>query len=220
MKETQLYAPVKRYLEARGYCVKGEIGACDVMAVKGDDDPVIIELKTGFSLSLFQQGIDRQKVTDAVYLAVPRGTTRAWRSSLRDNRALCRRLGLGLILIRLKDGRVDVVCDPAPYRPRKMKARKQRLLAEFERIEGDPNTGGSIKGKRMTGYRQDALRVAIDVNCEGPSKGAMVAKRTGVEIATRIMYANHYGWFERNADGFYGLTERGQKDVDAHLRSQ
>ncbi len=72
MKETDLYPPIKAFLEGQGYEVKSEIGAVDVMAVRGEEDPVLVELKTGFSLALFHQGIERQKVTDAVYLAVPR----------------------------------------------------------------------------------------------------------------------------------------------------
>ena len=59
--ETDLYGPVKALFEARGFEVKGEIGASDIVAVRADDDPVIIELKLGFFLqpcthqSIFQQ---------------------------------------------------------------------------------------------------------------------------------------------------------------------
>ena len=34
MSETDLYPPIKRFLEGQGYTVKGEIGACDVLAVR------------------------------------------------------------------------------------------------------------------------------------------------------------------------------------------
>ncbi|MFK8016451.1 MAG: hypothetical protein AB8G17_13545, partial [Gammaproteobacteria bacterium] len=47
MLETDLYAPVKTLLEQQGYTVKGEIGKCDVVAVRGEEPPVIVELKTG-----------------------------------------------------------------------------------------------------------------------------------------------------------------------------
>ena len=76
MAETDLYPPIKQFLQAQGYEVKGEIGAVDVMACRGDEEPVIVELKTGFSLALFHQAIARQSVTDAVYVAVPRGQGR------------------------------------------------------------------------------------------------------------------------------------------------
>jgi hypothetical protein len=44
MPEADLYDPIKRFLEAQGYSVKGEIGACDIVAVRGEDGPVIVEL--------------------------------------------------------------------------------------------------------------------------------------------------------------------------------
>ena len=44
MKETDLYPPVKRFLEAQGYEVKAEVRGCDVTAVRGDEAPVIVEL--------------------------------------------------------------------------------------------------------------------------------------------------------------------------------
>ena len=43
--EAELYGPVKAFLEDRGYEVKGEIGPCDLVAVRGDEAPVIVELK-------------------------------------------------------------------------------------------------------------------------------------------------------------------------------
>ena len=50
MRETDLYPPVKAFLEAQGYTVKGEVEGCDVVALRGDEPPVVVELKTAFSL--------------------------------------------------------------------------------------------------------------------------------------------------------------------------
>ena len=209
LRETDLYPPVKRLLEEQGYEVKSEIGAADLVAVRDDDQPVIVELKTGFALSLFHQAIDRQKLTDAVYIAVPHGTGRAFLQSLRSNLGLCRRLGLGLITVRAKDGLVQIHCDPAPYRPRRSKARRGRLLHEFARRVGDPNSGGSTRRGLMTAYRQDALRCVMLLRELGPTKASEVAKRTGVEKARRLMADDHYGWFERVQTGIYALSPRG-----------
>ena len=52
MRETELYPPVKAFLEGQGYAVKGEVEACDLVAVRGDQAPVIVELKTSFTLGL------------------------------------------------------------------------------------------------------------------------------------------------------------------------
>lgn len=202
-KETDLYPPVKTYLEAQGYEVKGEIGAVDIMALRGNEAPLLIELKLGFTLALLHQGINRQTVTDAVYLAVPKGKI------TKPNLNLCRRLGLGVMTIRLRDQFVEVLCDPTPYRPRKSAKRKSRLLREFARRVGDPNAGGSTKAGIITSYRQDALKCAAFLAQHGAAKGATVAKATEVPTATRIMADDHYGWFERVTTGIYALTPKG-----------
>ena len=213
-RETDLYPPVKAYLEAQGYEVKGEVGAVDVMAVRGEEDPVLVELKLGFSLALLHQGVARQVVTDAVYLAVPR----VGGKGLKDNLGLCRRLGLGLMTVRLRDGFVEVLVDPASYRPRKSAKRKGRLLREFARRVGDPNAGGATRVGLVTSYRQDALRCATYLSDEGACKGAVVAKGAVVPKATRIMADDHYGWFERVATGVYMLTPKGVEALDVYGR--
>lgn len=195
MRETELYDPVKTFLEGQGYCVEAEIGPADIVAQRDDEEPVIVEMKTGFSLSLFHQAIARQAITDAVYIAVPQAAGRASYKALQNNIALCRRLGLGLLTVRLKDGFVTAHLDPAPYRPRKSKLRKDGLQKEFSRRVGDPNTGGSNRRTLMTAYRQDALRCAAILAEEGPLKAAIVAKKSDVACARIIMADDHYGWF-------------------------
>lgn len=209
MRETDLYPPVKTFLEGQGYEVKAEIGPADVVARRGDEDPVVVELKTGFSLTLVHQGVARQAITDAVYIAAPRGRGRPFLAALKNMKTLCRRLGLGLITVRMEDALVEVHCDPAPYRPRASKAKRDRLLREFAKRDGDPNAGGT-RGGIVTAYRQDAMRCAEHLAVAGPTKGAAVAKATGVGRATRMMADNHYGWFERVETGVYGLTDAGR----------
>ena len=211
LKETDLYLPVKQLLEGQGYEVKAEVGAADVMAVRGDEPPVIVELKTGFSLSLFHQAIDRLVITDAVYVAVPRGKGRPFLSALKSNTKLCRRLGLGLITVRTDDGFCEIHLDPAPYAPRKNKAKTRRLLREFAHRIGDPNQGGSTRTTIVTAYRQDAMRVAAHLREAGPAKASDVARATGVSRARTIMADDHYGWFERVERGVYRLSPKGEQ---------
>ncbi len=214
IRETDLYVPVKRMLEGQGYTVKGEVGAVDVVAVRDGDEPVIVELKAVFSLSLFHQAIQRQSICDAVYVAVPRGTGRASYKALANNQALCRRLGLGLISVRLSDGFVEIHCDPAPYKPRQSKPRKTRLLREFARLVGDPNSGGSTRRNLVTGYRQEVLVCLRMLGDHGPSKAAEVARATRIAHARRLMADNHYGWFERVATGVYALSPKGVTAIE------
>lgn len=211
-QEQHLYPPIKALLERQGYEVKGEVGAADVVARRGDEPPVIVELKLRFTLSLFHQAVERLRITELVYIAVFRPTGRNARRALKDNLALCRRLELGLMTVR-SDGRVEVLCDPGPNTPRKSKKRAQRLLREFERLRGDPNAGGATRHGIVTGYRQDALRCAVCLAEHGPSKGADVARVAKVPTATRLMADNHYGWFKRESRGIYALTATGTEGL-------
>ncbi|MGI9372552.1 MAG: DUF2161 family putative PD-(D/E)XK-type phosphodiesterase, partial [Hyphomicrobiales bacterium] len=185
----------------------------DIAAVRGEEDPVIGDLKTGSSLTLVQQVIQRQAMTDAVYIAVPRGKGRPFLSALKKNSKLCRRLGLGLITVRMKDGFTEIHLDPKPYQPRQSKRRKERLLREFAKRVGDPNSGGAQRKGLMTAYRQDALRCVHMLHGAGETKAAHVALGTGVEKARNIMADNHYGWFERVRIGIYALSPKGAQAI-------
>src|SRR6478735_11701372 len=97
--ETSLYEPVKRYLEDLGFQVKGEICGCDLVALRGDEPPIVVigELKLSFNLELLLQGIDRTAACDEIWLAV-RSSARG-KARERDPRVrkLCRLLGFGLL---------------------------------------------------------------------------------------------------------------------------
>lgn len=172
MQETDLYPPIKAFLETAGYSVKAEIGAADVVALRDGHEPVIVELKTGFSLALFHQGVARLAISDQVYLAVPAGQGRRFRKALADNTQLARRLGLGVMTVRLSTGLVEVLCDPGPFAPRKSAAKRRALMAEFARRRGDPNLGG-VQGQRVTAYRQDALLCARHLAGAGGLSGRL-----------------------------------------------
>jgi hypothetical protein len=218
-REQDLYAPVKALLCTQGYTVKGEIGTADLVGYRNNEPPVIVELKLRFSLSLFHQAITRLSISDLVYIAVPKPSGRNARRQMRDNTTLCRRLGLGMITVRI-DGTAEIHCDPTPYTPRKSKARSAKMLREFQRIDGDPNLGGSTRHRIMTAYRQDALKCAEYLQGRDPTKGADVAKATGVAKATTLMRTNHYGWFENTAKGIYKLSPQGDVGIKEWPTSQ
>ncbi len=207
LPETALYAPVKALLEAQGYDVKGEVQGCDVVAVRGDEPPVVVELKRQFGLEVVLQGVDRLAVTDAVYVAVG-----AWPRRVNECRRLCRRLGLGLIVVA--DGRAEVLEDPVSYRPRRDGRRAGRLLREHQRRVGDPNLGGSTRRPIMTAYRQEALRLARLLE-EGPLTLRALRAAGDVPNAGPILQADVYGWFERVARGTYLLTPAGRVALEA-----
>jgi len=223
--EADLYPAVKAFLEAQGYDVKGEIRGCDVVATRGDEPPVIVELKLGFSLALVLQGVDRLGLTDRVYLAVsrPRGR-RGRRGSVlrRDVRDLCRRLGLGLMTVApgRSAGCVEVVVDPVPYRPRRRAAALTRLLGEHARRVGDPNRGGVTRMPIVTAYRQEALRCAMLIE-RGGQASLKALRETGlVPNASRILQRDVYGWFRRLERATYALTDRARQDIERFTASR
>jgi hypothetical protein len=200
--ESELYAPVKALLEGQGYEVKAEVNGCDVVAVRGEGAPLVVELKRTFGLGLVLQGMDRLAMTDAVYLAVG-----AWPPRLDDVRRLLQRVGLGLIVVA--HGRADVVLDPLPYRPRRSRRRAARLLLEHRRRVGDPNTGGVTRRPIMTAYRQEAERCLAHL-APGPTSLRALRAAGDVPSAPSILRADVYGWFERVDRGVYRLTPKGE----------
>jgi hypothetical protein len=208
--EASLYIPVKRFLESQGYTVKGEVRGCDLVARRGDEPPLIVELKLRFTLALLLQGVDRLAVSERVYLAVPRPPRRARGLSPETPavRRLCRRLGLGLLVVGRQS--VTVVEEPVPYRPRLSRQRTIRLIDEFDRRRGDPNVGGRNRAPVVTAYRQDALRVAGALAAHGAMRLPELRAATGVADAAAILQRNVYGWFARLARGTYALSASGQ----------
>lgn len=205
--ESELYAPVKALLEGQGYDVKGEIAGCDVVGVRGDEPPVIVELKRRFGLDLVLQGIDRLALTDAVYLAVG-----AWPGDMVGVRRLCRRVGVGLIVVA--DGRAEVLLDPVPYRPRRNRARTSRLLREHRHRVGDPSPGGVTRQPIMTAYRQEAIR-CLRLLGDGPASPRTLRATGQAPHAGGILQRNVYGWFERVERGVYQLSPRGEETLRA-----
>jgi hypothetical protein len=212
LRETALYAPVKEFLERRGYEVKGEVRGCDLLARRGDEPLVVVELKRRLSLALVLQGVDRLALTERVYLAVPRPSSLRRRSrgpapDSPDIRKLCRRLGLGLLLVGPRS--VEIIEEPVPYRPRPVKLRALRLKDEFDRRLGDANIGGAAAAPVVTAYRQDALRCARTLARGGPMHIAALRAAAGVPGAARILQRNVYGWFTRIKRGTYMLSDGG-----------
>jgi len=204
--ETALYAPVKRFLEAKGFAVKGEVCGCDLVALRGDEPPVVVvgELKLRFSLDLVLQGVERSAACDEVWLAV-RASFRRGRENDRRVRKLCRLLGFGLLGV-FANGRVDVLVEPVPWRPRPDRKRRSRLIGEHRRRNGDPVAGGVTKVPIMTAYRQQALACAAMLQA-GPCRTSQV--RAAVPEASKILLRNVYGWFDRVERGTYRLTADG-----------
>ena len=215
--ETSLYDAVKSFLERQGFAVKGEVCGCDIVAVRDGEPPILVitELKVGLSLELVLQGVDRLRAADEVWLAVL--ATRKGRD--RDPRAhrLCRLLGFGLLAVHIDRAVVEVLAEPAPYRPRPNVIRRRRILKEHAARRGDPARGGSAKQPIMTAYRQQAIAcaAALQTGPKRPRDLKPIAPDAG-----KILLRNVYGWFERVEPGLYRLAEDGATALAGWTRAE
>ncbi len=204
--ETSLYEPVKAFLERLGFAVKGEVCGCDIVGVRPGEPPVVVitELKMTLTLELVLQGVERLRAADEVWLAVL--ATRRGRDRDRRAHRLCRLLGFGLLAVHPAKGSVEILAEPAPYRPRPNLPQRRRLLKEHATRRGDTTRGGSSRQPIMTAYRQQAIVCAtgLDAGPLRPRDLKAVAPDAG-----SILRRNVYGWFERVQPGLYRLSEAG-----------
>ena len=216
--ESTLYLPVKRFLEKLGFEVKGEICGCDLVALReGEPAAVVIgELKLSFTLDLVLQAVDRTAACDEVWLAVRASRRGRGRESDARVKKLCRFLGFGLLAVT-STGKVDVIVEPVPWRPRRDAKRRSRIVDEHRRRQGDPASGGSTRLPIMTAYRQQALACAAAL-ADAPARPREL--KTNVPDAPKILLRNVYGWFVRVERGVYALSDAGKAALvrwKAHL---
>ena len=209
MKETALYLPVKSLLESLGFDVYAEAINCDVIGRK-QEELVIVELKKTLNLELLSQGVQRQKLTNKVFL---------WPEKEKKNKALrlkeqvIRRLGLGLITVYTSPIRTiaKIVFEPQSEDRVNLRER-QKLLVELDNRSINPNIGGSTKVPIYTAYKETSIVIANILKKIGPTKLKNIRRFAG-KRADSILSKNFYGWFERVKRGEYAISERGVEEL-------
>jgi len=215
MKEKEMYPIIKNHLESMGFEVKAEINDIDIMAVK-DNRSLLIEMKQSFSLSLIYQGIERQKLSDNVYLAILKPTDKVLNSrNFKEKKTITKRLGLGLIMVDVKLKQLTFLIDPAL--PKKLKDHKKRkaLNKEFLLRETALNEGGITRTKIITAYRELALKI-LDFLKDEPQQLKDIVRHTDQVKATRVLIDNHYGWFKRVSRGTYTISAEGKQALTTY----
>jgi hypothetical protein len=148
--------------------VEGEVLGCDVWPCAAKSRRWWWS-RSAFGLALVLQGIDRLNLTNTVYLAIGVVPPR-----MRDMNKLCRRLGLGLMIVTATT--VDVLLDrcrialetPAPGRAAARRARapdrrsaqpivyrQRRYCAATLASNGQMTLGGDSRRRRRAERRQD-----------------------------------------------------------------
>ena len=213
-KETDLYAPIRAFLEEEGYQVQAEVKNCDIAAVK-DGQLVIVELKKSFNLKLVYQGLERQSLTEQVFVAIPRPKKGAREKSWKDMLKLLKRLELGLLTVALDSPlqTVDVVLEPSDSIAWKNRKKREKLQAELENRQVDGNVGGMTRRKIMTAFREKSIRLACLLEKEGQVSLASLRER-GMEDFVGILSRNYDKWFKRVGKGVYALSEKGMEALE------
>ena len=222
--ERDLYGPVRDYLAGLGYEVKGEVKECDVTAMR-DGELIVVELKRGFTLELLYQALDRQRVADGVYVAVPLPKRGYMAPHMREMQSLCRRLELGLIFVGFTQKgipQVDVMVHPKEASaPRRDKKRRLAIIREHEGRTGSVNEGGVTHKKILTAYKEQALLVVRILRENGPTRVEDVKRLGGPASTGAILGRNALGWFEREPapDGrkyLYRVNEKGLEALEQY----
>ncbi|MDG5789910.1 DUF2161 family putative PD-(D/E)XK-type phosphodiesterase [Evansella sp. AB-P1] len=220
LKESDLYKPIQKYFKRKGYDVYGEVKNCDMAVTKDDELLMIVELKLNLSVDLLIQATKRQRLTDHVYIAIPKPKKHNPRSKKwRDACHLLQRLELGLILVSFteKQKRVEVIIEPTPFhRPINMgkaKYLRQAIIKEINGRSGDYNIGGSNRKQIMTAYRENCVQIACYLEHHGElSPKVLLQMGTGKKTQS-ILSKNYYGWFVRVKRGIYTLSEKGKREI-------
>lgn len=220
MKESDLYAPIRDLFKDMGYDVKAEVKDVDMVAIK-EDLMIMFEFKLSLEFKLVLQAVNRQKMTELVYVAIPKPTSRVLRSkSFKEKLHLLRRLELGLIYVTTdaKLSYAQIIEEPRPYNRKtsisRNKRKKNLIINEMKDRHSDYNVGGS-KGKVITVYKEQCLWIAYHLIGEPSSPKALKAL-TGVEKTASMLQRNFYKWFERVDRGIYSLSKEGRLAVEEY----
>ena len=203
MKESDLYKPVASLLKSQGFIVQGEIKNLDVFGVK-EKLTIAVEMKLTINLKLIYQVVNRLKLVDLVYLAVPQRAIKALKKQQGFFLALLRKLEVGLITIQ--DDRAIVALEAKPFDAVKVhqrnKRKQQGLMKEFLQRVDHPQIGG-VKGPRLTAYRLRAMKIK-DAMSDGKTYTIKQLKSlTNVGDVASILRHNYYGWFTHPSRGLY-----------------
>lgn len=219
LKESDLFEPLKSYFEENGYKGDGEVGSIDLYLEK-DGYTTAVELKKTLDFKSVQQAALDQKTCDFVYIGIFRPRD-LYSGSGRDKLYILKRLGIGLICVSPKSGLIEVVCEPFVSEisnfQKYHKDKTESLKNEFRNRRIKSNTGGVNKTRLITAYKEESLLVLFYmVKLGGTAKSGEICKLTDNKNATRILYNNFNGWFDKLGKGLYSVNQNGLQALEEY----
>ncbi len=220
--EQELYGPVKAFLHTMSWDVKAEVHGWDGAACR-DGKLLAVEMKLTLNLDVILQAVQRQKVADTVYIAVPSKRAAMRTQRWRDTLELLKRLNIGLLCVTAAEGGHDVeeMIEPAESQGSAARGhavrRRIRVLQELNGRTGDYNTGGVHKVKLITAYREAALQLASKLADNGPMSAKQLKPDGQKSKGTyNILTANHYNWFRKLGGGMFDVTDAGRAALQTY----
>lgn len=215
MQETNLFDPIKRLLESQGYHVKGEVVHTDVFGIK-EQYTIAVELKNQISLKLIYQAIERTKVADFVYIAVPKQAIISHRKEMKYLKQLLTKLKIGLISVNQDEANFIIKIEENSSKKR-TNHQKRRVMKEFQERDNHINLGGT-KGKIVTAYKEKVIKIAHMLRKMKSASPKKLMEHTGILETSRILQSNFDGWFEKVERGIYQLSKQGEIELDLYLK--
>lgn len=217
IKETDLNDPIKAWLELQGCHVNSEVMGIDMMGMYGSECIIAIELKLKLNLEVINQAVERQSISDLVYIAVCHDFKAVETKRFKRTLLTLKRLNLGLLTVnfRAETPIVYEILKPESFdfeKSKRMKlSRRYKVIEEFNKRKSNFNKAGSTRQKIMTGYKEMCLLCAYHIAQNGPCRAKDFE---AIEISSKkvsAMFAsNHLKWFEKVSRGLYGLSDVGK----------
>jgi hypothetical protein len=214
-----MYEPIKKFFVSMGYEVRAEVKNCDITLVK-DGELTVIEMKKAFNMTLLFQCMERQAITSQVYAAIP-NLRRMKNGNLAKTKKVCKSLGIGLITVDVWSALKTIEIVQSPPVPEKLKTSKKsaelrdNVMKEISGRSDDYNTGGAVKKKLATAYRETVIHVACALESALRDGDAF----SGIELikdysappnATGVLRNDFYGWFRKVGGKRYTLSDEGR----------
>lgn len=158
MKESDLYKPIKKLLESKGYEVYAEVephavgnwGARADIVATNYPAVTIVEMKTSLSLDLVEQAYSWLPHAHYIYIAIPK-RNKAIPSFMLN---MLKRYGIGVIEVSHKYGTYATITTPARFNRARMVYPvdwKKVLKPEHKTwVEGGANAGGHVTSYKLT----------------------------------------------------------------------
>ena len=167
------------------------------------------------------QATKRQRLTNQVYVAIPKPKISFRSKKWKDTCHLVRRLELGLIIVSFQEevAVAEIIFHPTSFDRKKSMQRSTKkrsdMLTEIAGRLSDFNIGGSSQTKIITAYKENCIHIACCFLHYGPLSPKSLREMGTGEKTFTILNKNYYGWFDRVSRGIYTINDTGKNELGA-----